>query len=420
MDSCKFWFHSKFWCLHQTDLRWLAWCAGISLPLLLRELPNQSLLISCLLILFILRRRIKGSALPMVFIAGLLWAGYTINKQVDQLLPGKWEGIDLVVTGQVQGLVHKKSGNYSFLFLVKDWQQSELNHLNNNSIRLSCYRCNHQFDVGQDWTLTVRLKRPRSYANHGSFDSEKFYFRHKVIAKGYVRPKQAQTLNSHTGFHFDHYRQSVRDRLSNKIDGVGLAIILALTIGDKSAFEVDQREVFKASGISHLLAISGLHIGLIFYAVLMLIEFLLRPFTFIYRFRVRQNLALAPALCAAVLYSAMAGFAIPTQRALIMLMVFCLFRLASRPLSLLRCLLLACVLLLAYDPLTILDLGFWLSVNAVFIIGVFLDKLVEKPFKLFWLQLMLWIGMLPISLLGFGQLSLIAPLVNLILVPSTH
>jgi len=169
------------------------------------------------------------------------------------------------------------------------------------------------------------------------------------------------------------------------------------------------------------MAISGLHVGLVFMFVGFLSRILLWPFAHVFNYVPRTTLILFPALMSAALYSGLAGFAVSTQRALAMLAIYVFCRLLARDASLIKVLLIAASCVLAVDPFSVLDIGFWLSCGAVLIIALVSyskpeSQTVQKV-SLIKLQPMLWIGMLPMTISFFGQISLISPLVNLIAVP---
>jgi competence protein ComEC len=146
-----------------------------------------------------------------------------------------------------------------------------------------------------------------------------------------------------------------------------------------------------------------------------IVKYLLWPVATVFNFWPRQQLVLLPALLGALVYAALAGFAVSTLRAFIMLSVYVVCRLLARDVPLLKVLLIAVVLLLLLDPFSILDVGFWLSCGAVLIIAIAAHYF--GNLTLVRLQPLLWLGMIPMTSLFFGQVSLVSPLVNLVVVP---
>ena len=428
------------------------------------------LIIACPLLIWLLIR--WRYLLPLIAILlGLCSASIQFQSHIDSVMPSHWERKDIELVARVIGMPTVRGADISFrVSVIQQRQSKELDGLIGQRLQLSCYRCKLDINAGERWRFTVRLKRPHGYASKGAFDYEKYLFRHKIVAKGYLRLKspnqliQPARLNLHqwradikTGIHkaldSSNVTGMVRSNTgpSNKIEQVeiGKSIITALSIGDKSGFTSKQRQVLQASGLSHLFAISGLHIGLIFATVMLLAKYVFNLFPSLFERMPRSYLCLIPAMMAALVYAGLAGFAVSTQRALLMLVIFVVTRVLVRDVSLLKVLLIAASLILIFDPFALLDVGFWLSCGAV--VTIYLatstwpnswsnndrelkngeskasklkaSKLKESksPNKsivlLFKLQVGLWFGMAPLTGLFFGHISLVSPLLNLIAVP---
>lgn len=356
-------------------------------------------------------------AKPILFATlGFVWASGHAHFALSNALPKHVESVNIEIQGRVLGLPVQNGNDYRFRFKINEVTDSKLSKLVGQKIQLSCYRCPMNFAAGQRWYLTVRLKRPHGYASWGAFDYEKYLFRHRLVAKGYVRLKGENTRLNDQDENAAVWRETIRRDVRQKMpNSVGRNIILALTIGDKSGFTKRQLTVFQNSGVSHLMAISGLHIGLVFMSVMVILRGVLWPFARVYNIVPRPHLLLFPAFFTAYFYASLAGFAVSTQRALTMLLVFLVCRLLARQIKLAHVLVLAASILLIIDPFSILDIGFWLSCGAVFIIAVFSRN--DTRTSLVSLQPVLWLGMLPMSVVFFGKLSFVSPLVNLLLVP---
>lgn len=390
---------------------------GIVATLIFPQLPPLWLLGLISLPIMLLTFRFSLAWVAVVFVFGLAWAVWHFSEHGEAILPTTYERVDFDVIGRVIGLPTKSDQAIKFRFQVESTHAPLLeSSLPARRIQLSCYRCPHRIEADQRWQFTVRLKRPHSYASWGAFDYQKYLFRHKIVAHGYVRqPERAERLAPDlTTIH--GWRQNLKDELESRLkEGAGRAMILALALGDKSGFSTHDRKVLQTTGVSHLMAISGLHVGLVFVFSGQLFRWLLWPAARVYLYVPRQTLVLVPALAFAVLYASLAGFSVSTQRALIMLLVYVLCRLLARGLSLAQVLLRAMVVLLLLDPFAILDTGFWLSCGAVWVIS--LSNYVQSSASLLRLQPKLWLGMLPMTSLFFGQVSLVSPLVNVLLVP---
>ena len=194
----------------------------------------------------------------------------------------------------------------------------------------------------------------------------------------------------------------------------------ALTIGDRSRVDAGQWAVLRETGTSHLMAISGLHISLVAGLVFLLSRRCWSLFGGLAEALPAGRAAALPALLAALIYAALAGFSLPTQRALIMICVAMLALFLGKQTRPLNVLCLAMLAVLAVDPLAVLSAGWWLSFSAVSLIlyasgGHIGGQSLWR--RLGYVHLMLAVGLLPVLLLSFQQASLVAPVANLVAVP---
>jgi competence protein ComEC len=221
----------------------------------------------------------------------------------------------------------------------------------------------------------------------------------------------------------DRGRQWLSQQLATQLHGreMTAGLIPALSVGDRRGIGSDTWAVLRTTGTAHLLAISGMHIGLLAGLVYWLTCRLWRAMggRFLLWLPAPRAGAIMASL-AALLYAAMAGFSIPTQRALVMLLVVMLAVWRLRPLQPGRTLAWALLVVLLLDPLAVLSAGFWLSFGAVaLILYAMTGQLGRAARPLQWLRIQLWItlGLLPLMLLLFQQISLVAPLANLVAIP---
>lgn len=402
----------------------LAWLAGVSVTLVLADLPAPEPLLVASIVLTGLSRRYRQLKIASAFALGFVWACWSFLQFHEQALPAKLEGQNLSIVGVISSLPDQDEQRSRFLFKVETVAGDGQIELSGRQLQLSCYHCPFELKPQQKWRFTVRIKRPHGYASWGAFDYEKYLFRHKILATGYVRLKSENTLLKPAGASLGLAAVSanlMRWHLAQKLQqegekgSVAHGMLSALTIGDKSALSAEHKQVFQTTGISHLMAISGLHIGLVFALSVYFFEWALNFFSAIYYWRPRQQIVLFPSLFVAFTYAALAGFAVSTQRALVMLCVYSLCRLFAREVTLIKVLLIAASLILLFDPFSILDAGFWLSCSAVLIIA--LASRQGETLSLLRLQPLIWLGMMPLTAQLFGQVSLISPFINLLMVP---
>ncbi len=294
--------------------------------------------------------------------------------------------------------------------------------------------------AGEYWQLEVRLKPPHGFMNPGGFDYEAWLFQHGIHATGYVRKSALNRLELEAPVSINHVRQTIARHIEHAasdptaIEGKSFALLKALAIGDKSAISTQQWRVLTATGTSHLMAISGLHVGLASLFAYILIRRIVP--VYLMKRLPAQHLALAGGMLTAFLYALIAGLSVPTQRAVIMLSVLSIMMLIRRNHRPVDALGFALFAVLIADPLSVLSAGFWFSFSAVAVIFISLDSNnstegheSEPGERRFWgrvlailkqwvrLQLLITLFLLPLSLFMFQQVSLISPFANLLLIP---
>ena len=370
-----------------------------------------------LMLVFAIRRLRFLLALALGFYITAL----SFNSHLRAEFPRGLERKSIQIEADIVGLPQYSESNVRFFAKVRNqFTDGSLKALIGERILLSCYRCKLKITHGQRWRFTVRVKRPHGYASPNAFDYEKYLFRHQVVAKGYVRAKEQNVLVSENLSVLQSFRADIKHRVESILDdSPGRATILALVLGDKTGFKSSERDLLQKAGLSHLFAISGLHVGLVFGLSLLCFKWF---FNFVslfhvrlYELCIRPKLVLLPSLAAAVGYSALAGFAVSTQRALIMLCLFSFLRVIDKNVSLMRVLILTACVIMLIDPFALLDAGFWLSFAAVFIIAICSHQ--NLTLSLVKLQPLLWTGMIPLSVVLFGHVSLVSPIINLVAVP---
>lgn len=349
---------------------------------------------------------------------GVLWAwGHAAVRLADDLPPAL-EGQDLAVRGFVASLPDS-SVDPQFVFEVVAAAPEIPARL-----RLTWYRAPTTPQPGEQWQLTVRLKRRNGFANPGGFDYEGYLFREGIGATGYVRDAAGNRRLQAPAqrYRIDQFRAWIGSRIAEAVGQHDmLGVLQGLAIGDTRAMQVEQWRVFAATGTTHLMAISGLHIGM----VAMLAAW---GGGNIVRVRRAQSLGLTAmhgqvlaGLSAAVIYSVLAGLSIPTQRTLLMLCIYFGLRWWRRTLAIGRSLSLALIAILLLDPFAPLAVGAWLSFIAVLVILMATAGRVSREgviASFSRVQLAVTIGLMPVLLVSFGTLSLVAPVANAFAVPA--
>ena len=287
-------------------------------------------------------------------------------------------------------------------------------------ISLSDYRHQFQFHAGEHWTLKVRLKPIHGRLNPGGMDLEKWAFYQKISATGYVMKSPFNHREATWSYHVRHLREIIRARLYQTLDHPMMGILLALVIGDRSQLSPELWEYFKQTGTSHLVAISGLHIGLIAGFIFFIVQGLWRLSPKLCHGLPTRKAGLIASLFAALSYSLLAGMSLPTQRAFIMLACATLFFCGNRAVGLWMPYLLAMAISLTLEPLVLLSSGFYLSFGAVGILVYGLNhqyRAYPRWQNTLRPQILMSIGMIPMNFYLFKQLSGVGLIANIIAIP---
>ncbi len=364
-------------------------------------------------------------AWPLVAaVFGLFWAHAQVCEVLCAPFPESLVKTTLIAEGQVASLPDQRDDSVRFLFRIDRLTLDGVPQAFQGLARVSWYRQPPPLRAGERWRLALRLKPPHGFVNPGGFDYERWLFQQGISATGHVRDDaaNARLAVGPGAYWLTRWRQQLRDRLDAALsdEGPARALVQALVLGDRGGLTPTQWDVFSRTGTSHLIAISGLHVGLVAGFVFFVARwFWSRSALLMRRFAAPRAAALA-AVGAATGYAALAGFAISTQRALVMLLVVMVALVAGRTPRPASALVLALVAVLLLDPASVLSYGFWLSFGAVAILLYALGRRLSAPVVVLrWGQAQ-WavaLGLLPMLLLFFGRASLVAPLVNLLAIP---
>lgn len=416
----------------------LAFLAGILAFQQLTALPDMrwsALLIPLALVALL----IKSLRLPTLAMCGFLWtllnvAGpFTVSNL--ESVASALEGEDVIIKGVIASIPSVRERGVRFEFDVTSLTLGANPQPIPRRILLSWYQARPgnqpppELRVGDTWQLQVRLKRTRGLMNPGGFDYEGWLFRHHLRATGYVRAADVnhRITTDTSGYTIDRLRQKLAEGIQAALPGSPYAgVITALAIGEQRAISHVQWDVFALTGTTHLVAISGSHITLIAGLLFFLARWgWARAGSWTLRFPAPKAAAVI-ALAGAVYYAALAGFSVPVQRALIMVMVVMIGILWQRNRQLSHTLAVALLLVLLYDPLAVMEAGFWLSFGTVAMIlfamsnRLAINRLTPSG-GLWWqwgrLHWLIAIGLAPVMLMMFQQVSLISPLANFIAVP---
>ena len=345
---------------------------------------------------------------------------------------------------KVNSAQYKANSTSRFNFRVDKLNQQRLE--NPITIRLSWKKPIIDLAQGQLLSLTVKLKPAHGLANIGTFNYLSWLKAHHIAATGYVinhrnkkdqhhhtkEVKDADSLNKNILLIKDiTMRQKLFDHYQSLAPIHKLTpILLALAFGERSSLNPELWQVLQATGTSHLIAISGLHVGLLagsaFYIVMLFFHYIPLKSSSWQRINLRY-FAIVVSLLLATLYAYLAGFSLPTQRALVMINLYWFSRFLAIKLSAKRLMLLTIFILLILSPFSLLTASFWLSFYAVAIIFLSLWRfkywlgkgtVIWRFIKgLLLIQVALTVMLMPVTALFFQQISLVSLLANIIAVP---
>jgi competence protein ComEC len=352
---------------------------------------------------------------PVFFAAigfGIAWLNALDYQR--HVLPSLHENKLATIIGVVEDIPQHQPGMTRFT-LLPDSVSINNQSVNLGRIRLAYYGTpNTPIRAGAQIRFNAKLKRPHGFVNPGAFDYERWLFHHRITASGYVKSDiEVLSSNHHT---ISVWRHQIADHIDFFIHNLEIsALTKALLIGHRSNLNDHHWDVLQHTGTAHLLAISGLHLGLVAAGVFFVTRRLMLRIEPSGR---GESIVWGITLIVCVIYSLLAGFSIPTQRALFMLVILAVMRQSGRhnPFTPLFLTLTLCLL---WEPFMVLTAGFWLSFFAVLLI---LLTLYRYPIRhaflvLLTIQLVLSLGLIPILSVFSLPVSVISIIANLIMVP---
>lgn len=301
--------------------------------------------------------------------------------------------------------------------------------------------------AGDRWQFTVRLKAPHGTANPHGFDLELWMWEQGLQANGYVRagPRDPvpQRLASSWRHPFERARQAVRDAVLQRLarqtpadpaDAAARAraagVVAALATGDQAAIDRADWDVFRATGVAHLMSISGLHITLFAWLATLAVGGAWRRSVRLCNAMPAPHAALLGGVLLAGAYAVFSGWGVPAQRTVWMLATVALLRWSGRQWPWPMVWLLTCAVVVAADPWALLQAGFWLSFVAVGVLFASAEDTTEKEanngllagakakfFHALREQWVVTLALTPLSLLLFGQASLVGLVANALAIP---
>lgn len=388
---------------------------------------------------------------------GWMQTGWRAAMYADAALDARLEGADIRITGVIAAMPQRDESGLRFRLDVESaqllqegkpvpvqlppriqlaWYRS-LPRLSEDAAAIpfaELHSGSGDIKAGERWQMVARLKAPHGNLNPHGFDYEFWLWEQGIAATGYVRATPRESARgdapSKIGETWQHpleaARQKVRDAIFEKVSSPPLAgVIAALAVGDQAAIDRADWDVYRATGVAHLMSISGLHITMFAWGAALFIGSLWRRSMRLTSAFPAQHAALVGGVLLATAYAAFAGWGVPAQRTVWMLCVAAVLKLSGKhwPWPLVWLLVLA--LIVALDPWALLSAGFWLSFVAVgilFATDAGRSKLQQRSI---WLRIksmlreqwIITLALAPLSLLLFNQVSIVGLLANALAIP---
>ncbi len=450
----------------------LAWLAGVALQLQQGTLWSPELVLALGLVAAVLAAAGRVRRLPARWLVtataccllGFASTSWRAQWRLNDALPAHLEDQDLVLIGVVAALPQVNLSGVRFLFEVESASHQGQALQVPGLVSLGWYRGfdadtlftapTQDIRAGQRWRLTARLRQPHGSMNPHGFDLELWLFEQGIRAGGSVRAtvtssptssptSTPQKLADNAGHPIEQVRQSVRDAIERHVSNrTAAGVLAALAIGDQAAIEREDWDIFRATGVAHLMSISGLHVTMFAWLAGAVVGWCWRRSTRLILFAPVPLAARWGGLLLAFFYALLAGWGVPAQRTVWMIGVVVLLRsLGARwpqPVVLLAAGWVVCLL----DPWAMLQAGFWLSFFAVALLISSEPVLVENavgnvshdPYHAAppstWrqragavfkdtlrTQAIATVGLAPLSMVFFQQVSIVGFIANLVAIP---
>ncbi|MBS0351764.1 MAG: DNA internalization-related competence protein ComEC/Rec2, partial [Proteobacteria bacterium] len=349
------------------------------------------------------------------FSLGLLRSDYLANDWLQKRLPDQLATKAIEVTGEIVNLPITEPYSTEFILQTNIFDGA----VQKKRLLLHWENPHPPLSAGQHWRITVRLKPPHAFDNFNAQSRSLLWWSpRRVHAAGYVdQKKKSELLSGANPFLFAKIRDQLRATIAQSIvnnDSLK-AIITALTIGSEQGLSDQDWQILQRTGTVHLVVIAGLHIGWMVAIAYFLGNRLWRCFPKWLLYLPAQQVGSMVALVFAIFYGLLAGFAIPAQRAVLMILLGCLSKLNHRFLDRWRTIGMAFACVVLNEPGALYTAGLWLSFAAVFWIHYSLTGSKQMPHWKQWLKIQcgLFIGITPLTVFFFHQFSLVTLLANL-------
>ncbi|MDB6062819.1 MAG: competence protein ComEC [Verrucomicrobiaceae bacterium] len=408
----------------------LCMALGIGAVAWLPQLPSPATLLATSALVLVTCRWYRRQWWIALFalLLGLSWGTAFGHYLCAGILPAAQEQQSLLLQGRVSGLVEQELGFdqkpvLRFQFDVDECSSAPSVRCDQapRQVKLSWYEAPVMPAAGERWQLRVKLRRPRGFANPAGFDYEAWLVANRIGAVGYVeRSPDNLRRQIASQLSIDSWREQARNYLQRRLEHFAHRdLLLGLLVGDGSAINQASWKTFGATGTVHLFVVSGLQIAFTGGLVLWLSRQWWRS-PFAVSTRRSSWLGALPAMAVALIYAALAGFGLPIQRALIMFAILLWALVGRREITASTGWIFSLWIVLVFDPLAVLDIGFWFSFIAVAaLLLAIAGQRTQRPSRWRWwrAQSAVFAASLPVLLALSGQFTLLSLPANLVAIP---
>ncbi len=343
----------------------------------------------------------------ILLIAIFLWR---YQRALPLVLPSHYFAKPHLVQGTIERFQKITTTHTNFIFQLAHSTQR---------LYLSWYTPTPILKSGQVWQLAVHLKPPHGLHNFVGFDFERWLLARQISAVGSVIAHgDNKLLTQPKDNGLAYWRNALRDYVQLR-HLQQQASILTLLLGERAEMTSQQWTILQITGTNHLFAIAGLHLSALIGMVILLLLALIRRIPTLTLCLARDKIICLLTPFFILPYAIFSGFALPARRAVIMLLVYCGCSLLHRRVTFWQRLGCAMVVILLLQPLAIYDISFYLSIAAMLLIGgiISINQAMPNWQRWLWLQSVLFIGLMPLTVYFFHQLSLLGWLANAVAIP---
>lgn len=399
----------------------LAFLAGVLVLILLPALPSVT--IACVLcamaLLALLCSRFTAARLALWACGGFLLTWLHAHQWLQLRWPESAADERVRAVVVVESIPMARGADWLFEATVRI--EAPTPQANALRVRLISRDPDVRPHAGERWRLLLALRPPSAHLNDGAVDGELQLFRDRIHAVGtVVRASSNQRLDAgHRPL--TELRERIARHIDRRVaDRDAAGLIAALAVGATGGMSREQWRVFNATGTTHLVAISGMHVTMFALLAFALARWLWRVAVCRYISWTRETFAAITGLAAATAYAFLAGLSVPTQRTLIMLAAWLLARSLARASPPLQPIAIAFLAVLLLDPFAVLSAGLWLSFAAMgTILFVVQSRIIPrgKMHEAVVVQLAVTASLAPLTLACFGSIAVLGPIVNAAAIP---